>query len=83
MVLDLFAAHPDSQFTTAELFRAGDIFGLSATALRTGDTETCGKYFETRGKEEKRRILISFPSITAQFTSPQIVVGECVEPRHS
>ncbi|MBA4804818.1 MAG: type IV toxin-antitoxin system AbiEi family antitoxin domain-containing protein [Brevundimonas sp.] len=35
LVLDLFAAHPGGRFTTAELVRAGGIFGLSPTAVRT------------------------------------------------
>src|SRR5690606_681549 len=35
LVLDLFAAHPGGPFTTGELVRAGQLFDLSPTAIRT------------------------------------------------
>lgn len=35
LALDLFAAHPEGRFTTGELIRAGAVFGLSPTAVRT------------------------------------------------
>lgn len=35
LVLDLFAAHDGDRFTSAELLRAGSLFGHSGTAMRT------------------------------------------------